>query len=193
MNLKSKHLRLALIAFILITMVVMILILASRRQVEELPPPISPPPSFTSFSQISEDFSPPQYTQPPTKSDGSVDTESTAVETAIQAKNDLSSHLPIYIENFTTSVGILTTINIYSIPQDPDYLIHLDIYGINYHHASVDETINPHMTAFKESFIHAKEKIKEKGIDLQDIYFIFGGRQYIQETAEDWINALGLL
>ena len=90
-------------------------------------------------------------------------------------------------------MGIPTTINVYSIPQDPDYLIHVDIYGINYHHASLDETVNPEMTAFKESFIHVKQIIKEKGINLQDIYFIFGGRQYIQETAEDWIKTLGLL
>jgi len=135
---------------------------------------------------ISSDFTLPKYTSP--SNDSNI-----KIQTAVQAKKTLKSHLPIYIENFSTSVNIPTTINIYILPNDPNYLIHIDIYGINYHSASTNEDINPYATAFKESFLKIKSLLQEENIDLKDTYFIFGGRQYIQETAETWIKEFNLL
>ncbi|MCK4829421.1 hypothetical protein KA005_77570, partial [bacterium] len=84
-------------------------------------------------------------------------------------------------------------INIYRIGLDPQYLIHIDIYGINYQNQELDEEKNPEVTAFKESFIRTKELLQEKGVNIKEIYFVFGGKDYIQETAELWIEKLELL
>jgi len=171
---------------------VLLILLPSRR-----PSPTPPSPSPDSFSQLTrqslQDYTLPDYTQPPTKPDGQADTDNPSVQAAIQTKQTLQTHLPLYSENFPTSVNISTTINIYTLPQDPNYLIRLDIYGINYHHSSTDETINPHATAFKESFLKAKSLLEEKGVNLQSVYFIFGGRPYIQQTAQEWIKHFNLL
>ena len=138
------------------------------------------------------DYSPPSYTQPPTNSEGQIDLSSQEVLASIENISKLTDSLPIY-EEFETSVGIKTTINIYRIGLDPQYLIHIDIYGINYQNQELDEEKNPEVTAFKESFIRTKELLQEKGVNIKEIYFVFGGKDYIQETAELWIEKLELL
>jgi hypothetical protein len=154
--------------------------------------------SSTSFSDLSQtvfdDTTPlPVYTQPALGTDNTIDQSNPQYQKALKTKNKLSLLLPIYFPNFPTSVNLPTTINIYSLPEDPDHLIHLDIYGLNYQNASLNETINPHLTAFKESFLKAKSLLLEKGVNLEDVYFIFGGQQYIQQTAELWIKEFDLL
>lgn len=150
--------------------------------------------SFTDISQpIIEDFTLPNYTQPPLKEDNTIDQSNPQLQLATKTKAKLLPHLPIYYPDFSTSVNITTTINIFSLPQDLDHLIHLDIYGINYQNSSLDPTVNPQVTAFKESFLKAKNLLQEKGVNLQDIYFVFGGPPYVQTTAQTWIKALNLL
>ena len=138
------------------------------------------------------DYIPPSFTQPPPDSEGKIDLNSQEVVSSIENISKLTDSLPIY-EEFETSVDIKTTINIYRIGLDPQYLIHIDIYGINYQNQELDEEKNPEVTAFKESFNKAKELLQNRGVDIKEIYFVFGGKNYIQETAELWIEKLGLL
>lgn len=168
---------------------IIIIIILSFLPVEKSPPltsPSSPPP-------IPQAYTPPFYTQPQSFTDGQVDASLPAVQAAVQAKQKLAPHLPIYIENFQTSVNLPTTINLYTLSTDPGYLIHFDIYGIDYQNQNSDPTINPHVTAFKESFLHAQQQLTQLNLNLKDLYFVFGGQEFIQQTAELWINSLNLL
>lgn len=135
----------------------------------------------------------PSYSSPPLNQEGQLDLNAPEVKKATEAKTKLASKLPIYLKEYKTSVGITTTINIFSLPQDPGYLIHVDIYGINFQNKEADETKNPQATAFKESFVETKRLLEDARVDIHDIYFVFGGREYIQETAEYWIKTFGLL
>jgi len=167
-------------------LIILIILFSKKPRPGSLP---LPSPGFTPFSQLNkplEEFTSPSYTQPQ-------DIAQSKVKLAIDAKQKLQPFLPIYLENFSTSVGINTTINIYTNPQDYNYLIHFDIYGIDYQSPTTDETTNPNITAFKESFNYAKNLLKQKGINLKDLYFIFGGPVYIQQTAELWIKTFSLL
>lgn len=175
-----------IIVLVSIIFLLILVFLFSKKQKTPLPSPL---PSLTPFSQLEKtllEFNLPQYTQPSPGQDEEV-------KAAITTKQKLQPYLPIYLENFSTSVGITTTINLYTIPQDPNYLIHFDIYGIDYQGPTTDESTNPNITAFKESFNHAKNLLKQKGVDLKDLYFIFGGPEYIQQTAELWIKTFSLL
>jgi len=138
-------------------------------------------------------FKLPEYTQPPITSEGKPDLNSPEVKDAISAKARLAKRLPIYIKDFKTSVGIATTINIFALPGDPEYLIHIDIYGINYQNNEANEAKNPEATAFKESFLAVKTLLGQNEADIKELYFVFGGREYIQKTAEYWIKTFKLL
>jgi hypothetical protein len=100
--------------------------------------------------------------------------------------------LPIYIEKFSTSVNIDTTINVFQLKSDPKQVVHLEIYQVNYVLSEI-KTENPNPTAFKESFVYIKNFLQEKGIDLNKMQIIYGDRNYIQTTSEYWIKALNLL
>lgn len=138
-------------------------------------------------------FKAPSYSSPAVNEKGEINLNSAEVKEAITSKNKLKGALPIYIENFTISNGMKTTLNVYSIPEDPDYLIHVDIYGINYNEQSTDKEVNPNTIAFIESFNEIKKRLTTKGVDLKKIYFIFGGPEYVQKTAELWIKTFNLL
>ncbi len=100
--------------------------------------------------------------------------------------------LPLYIDRFSTSVNIDTTINVFQLKSDPKQVIHLEIYQINYILSEI-KAENPNPTAFKESFLYIKNFLTEKGVDLSKMQIIYGDRNYIQTTAERWIKALNLL
>lgn len=115
----------------------------------------------------------------------------TEINIASDERNKLKSSLPIYIENFTTSNNITTTINIYTLSEDPDYYIHLDIYGIIYENQNIDS--NPNAIAFKESFLEAKKRLNSLNINPSNLYYVFGTREYIQSTSLYWVNEMKLL
>lgn len=108
-------------------------------------------------------------------------------------RDKLRPSLPIYIENFKTSVGITTTINVYSISKTSGAPVILDIYGIDYHLQEIDPVVNPDAQAFRESFIKAKEELKTKGYNIKNLTLMYGTKQYIRETMELWIDKMGLL
>lgn len=139
------------------------------------------------------EYSAPFFTSPPQTETGEVDYESEKVKSAIKAKETLSPSLPISETEFETSVEINTTIFIYALASDPDYLIHIDIHGIDYGIQETDPDKNPNVTAFIESFNKTKALLEENGVEINEMLFVFGGRQYIQETAELWIKTFDLL
>jgi hypothetical protein len=147
--------------------------------------------SNNSFS--GQAFSIPSYSKPPENSSGKVDISSEQVKTAIENKTKLKKSLPIYIENFKTSNGMSTTLNVYTISSDPDYLIRIDIYGIDFNNQDVSKETNPNVTAFIDSFEEIKKRLTAEGVDIHNIYFILGQRKFIQETADLWIKTYGLL
>ncbi len=146
-----------------------------------------------SATPVSGNFVEPSYSKPPENIAGQVDMTSDKVITAIESKNKLKGSLPIYIESFKNSNGMLTTLNVYTIPSDPEYLVHVEIYGINFRNQDPSKETNPNVVAFIDSFEQIKKLLATKGVDIHNIYFIFGQRTFIQETADLWIRTYGLL
>lgn len=122
-----------------------------------------------------------------------VDESSSQTKKAIETKKKLESSLPIYVENFKTSNDRLTTLNVYTIPEDSEYLIHIEIYGIDYQIQNSNPSENPDAVAFIDSFNEIKNRLSSKGVNVKDLYFVFSGRDYIQDTAEIWIKEFQLL
>lgn len=107
-------------------------------------------------------------------------------------RTSITDRLPIYVEGFKTSVGIKTTINIFSLPSDPVETIHFEIYGPSYLVADASEFTNPNLTAFKESHLHGLELMKDQGIDPQKLIFIYADKEYVRNTTRAWLDKLGL-
>jgi hypothetical protein len=185
---------------ILILVVIIILVIYQITGTKNTMSP-SPSPSSTA-STITEDqqaiqtspvYPIPAYSQPPTDTTGQVDVKSPKVQSAVTTKSKLEDQLPIYIENFQTSVGGKTTLNVYTIPEDPDYLIHIEIYGINYEDTTIIQPGNKQGQMFIDSFNKIKSLLLAKGVDIHNIYFVFGARPYIQKAADDLIQKYKLL
>lgn len=102
----------------------------------------------------------------------------------------LKPDLPITIKDFKTSLNQTTTINIFTISSEPQSLIHIEIYGVNFNHPELSES---DAIAFKESFQQAKKSLAAKNINIKNLQIVFGTRQYIQDTAKYWVSAFGLL
>lgn len=111
-------------------------------------------------------------------------------EVSLLEKDKVFDSLPLRQENFATSVGLKTTINIFSFPYDPISSIRLEIYGLNY---NLSKLTDPNAIAFKESFLEAKKSLTSKGVVLKNLQIIYGNRQYIQDTATYWVSAFKLL
>jgi len=101
--------------------------------------------------------------------------------------------LPIYEENFNTSVGITTTLHLYILPDDPAETVRFEIYGLSYLNSDSSPFTNPNITAFKESFEHGLQLLKNHGVDPTKLIFIYGDKQYVRETTAAWVTKLGLL
>lgn len=134
-------------------------------------------------------YVPPEYAQIPALAD--LDPQKVKDSTA--GKKKLADKLPIYITDYRISNGMKTTLNVYSIDGDPEYLVHIEIYGVNYEEQNTDPAQNPNVTAFVESFQEIKKQLSTRGVDLTKLYFVFGSREYIQKTAELWIKTFKLL
>lgn len=105
-------------------------------------------------------------------------------------RDKVATVLPIRIEDFQTSTPLVTTINLYTLPSDPTESLRLEIYGINYNNSEIqgDDAI-----AFKDSFLQIKKLLLTRKINLHNVLFIYGNRQYIQDTATYWVNQFKLL
>jgi len=177
MKIPKKIIKIALsISLILIVLVLGLLIINKAQKTQD---ELVYPPQDKQYREYSAPF----FTSPPRTEDGEVDHESEKVKSAIKSKETLSSLLPISETDFETSVEITTSIYIYTSAFDPEYLMHIDIHGIDYGIQETNPNKNPNVTAFIESF----------GADIKEMIFVFGGRQYIQETAELWIKTFDLL
>lgn len=180
-----------LLPYILLSTIILVIglsIASSNRNRND-----SEDPSNASKFDLNPLESPSTINAPPITEEGQVDTESPEIKEAIEQKTSLKEHLPIYIENYPTSANINTTINLYSLDNEPEYTVHLEIYGIIYHNQSYNTDENPNALAFKESFLAAKDTLKDLGIDPSKLYYIYGSRDYIQQTAELWVEKLNLL
>lgn len=112
---------------------------------------------------------------------------------SITAREKLKRHLPLYIEDFETSVGITTTTHIFVVPGDRKDTVRVEIYGIEYFNRDIRQEYALDATAFKESFLKVKELIESKGVLVSDLKFIFGTRDFIQSTANYWVDTFKLL
>lgn len=108
--------------------------------------------------------------------------------------SSIETKLPLYLESFATSPGIITSISISRNADDPKELVHLSIVGLSYIDKNeLDETKNPNLTAFKESFVKATEMLEGQNIDPKRLLFVYSDVPYVRETTTYWVNALGLL
>ncbi len=139
-------------------------------------------------------FSPPPYSEPTLNSQGQITSDTAQmVNVSTVNKNKIKSSLPIYIKDFQVSNGMKTTLNIYTVPEDPDYQIHIEIYGIDFEDQTASKENNPNVVAFIESFQEVKKQLAFRDVDIHNIYFVFGQRTYIQATADLWIKTFSLL
>jgi hypothetical protein len=104
----------------------------------------------------------------------------------------IEKKLPLYLENFKTSVGITTSINIYRASDDEAEIVRLEIYGLSYLNSDSNETKNPNVTAYKESYAKSLEMLESQNIDPKKLIFIYGDKEYVRQTSEAWIYALKL-
>lgn len=113
-------------------------------------------------------------------------------EQAMIYVESIEEKLPLYLESYPTSVGIETAINIYRLKDDEAEIVRLEIYGLSYLNKNSDETKNPNVTAFKESYLKAIEMLEGKNIDPKTLIFIYGDKEYVRQTTQSWIDALKL-
>jgi hypothetical protein len=107
--------------------------------------------------------------------------------------NSIKHKLPLTLESFDTSVGIETAINI-SHHGDLEELVNLSIGGLSYINKNeLDESKNPNLTAFKESFLKAIEMLEGQNIDPKKLLFSYSDVPYVRETAQYWVDKLDLL
>ncbi|PIR99016.1 hypothetical protein COT87_01695 [Candidatus Collierbacteria bacterium CG10_big_fil_rev_8_21_14_0_10_44_9] len=104
----------------------------------------------------------------------------------------IEGKLPLYLENFETSVGITTSINIYRVGDDEAEIVRLEIYGLSYLNSDSDEKKNPNVTAYKESYTKAMEMLEGQNIDPKKLIFIYGDKEYVRQTTQIWIDQLKL-
>jgi hypothetical protein len=104
----------------------------------------------------------------------------------------IESKLPLYVENFQTSVGLTTSINLYRLDSDEAEVVRLEIYGLSYLNDDADEKRNPNVTAFRESYYKAIDLLESQNIDPKRLIFIYGDKEYVRKTATNWVSALNL-
>jgi len=150
---------------------ILIAIFSSSKDSPSAPLPISTPTPRTEIANLSQE-------------------QRTA---ALTYKQSIESNLPIYQEGFVTSTGIVTTLNLYSYPDDPEETVRFEIYGLSYLNSDPSPFTNPNVTAFQESFNYGLSLLKERGIDPKKLIFIYGDKEYVRTTIESWIDRLELL
>jgi hypothetical protein len=104
----------------------------------------------------------------------------------------IESKLPLSLEYFQTSVGIVTSINIYRLGSDPAEVVRLEIYGLSYLNQDANPSKNPNVTAYKESYLKGMEILESRNIDPKKLIFIYGDKEYVRKTTQLWIDALKL-
>lgn len=140
-----------------------------------------------------EDLAPPGPSPTPTASRLPI-SDLNAEKRAQQAeyRQLISSRLPLYVENFATSVGLPTTINLYYLPSDDPHIVRLEIYGLSYLNPNPNETENPNVTAFKESYLEALRLMRERGIEPSLLEIVTSDREDVRRTIAVWLEALDL-
>lgn len=113
-------------------------------------------------------------------------------EKANIAKALLIDDLPFTVPFFASN-GKRLTITMYTLPTDPTYLVRAKILGINYEQSEANQETNPEAKAFVEAFNFLKKRIESYGIDPYSLYYVFGTRDYVAETANKWVKEFGLL
>ncbi len=124
--------------------------------------------------------------------DGKLNEKDPLLVSAKKAKSLIKSHLPIYLDNFVTSVGQSVTATLFTLPSDPDHSIHLEVYGVNYQENSLAKE-NPQYISFVEVFEQLKIKAKKYGVELKDIYLMVESDALSRSAAESWIKDAKLL
>lgn len=153
---------------------VLILVFSPRRSSTPAPIPVSSPLPSTIRPEL-------------------LDLEEQKIRAATEYRQSIEGSLPIYLENFPTSVDINTTINIYYLPSDPNSTVRFEIYGLSYLNSDSSQFTNPNVTAFKESFEKGLSLMRERGLDPDKLIFIYGDKEYVRITADTWVQKLGLL
>lgn len=188
MNIKNKK-TLTIIAIVILGVFIVIASFfqtPAGRKIFQQTVPLLPTTISTTPTPILERGVPivPKHTNiDPILSHGDQDLSQTEIE-------KISSNLPIRIDNYKTSTGLSTTINIFTSSYEPASLIHIEIYGVNYNHPEITQS---DALAYKESFLLAKKALTTRNINVKNLQIIYGTRQYIQDTASYWVSAFGIL
>lgn len=187
-----------IIVLVFVVVIILVIYEIPRNKKSTLPAPSPTPAQQTKTFPLSQSVSPsnyklPVYSQPPVDSSGQVNTNSVKVQSAISEKSKFRTYLPIYIDGFQAMSGLKTTLNVYTIPEDPDYLIHVEIYGINYGDPNILQPDNQNGQAFVASFKKIESILATKGVDLHNIYFVMGSKPYILNATDSLLRKYNLL
>lgn len=134
----------------------------------------------------------PGATSPGVEREELVDLSKEKRQQAMIYVESIEKKLPLYLDSFHTSVGIITTINIYRLKDDEAEVVRLEVYGLSYLNEDSDPVKNPNVTAYKESYLKAIEMLESQNIDPKKLIFIYGDKEYVRKTTLKWISDLNL-
>jgi len=95
--------------------------------------------------------------------------------------------IPILVSSYPTSNNIITSLNIYYYPGDPNNTLRFEIYGLKYDNSEAE------ITAYRETFAHGLFLMRERGLNPSLYKFIYSRNQSIQSTASTWVLKYKLL
>ncbi|MBI4039475.1 hypothetical protein HY388_01445 [Candidatus Daviesbacteria bacterium] len=119
---------------------------------------------------------------------GGVDENAKIVQTSQQMISQLQEKLPFVKEKFITSSGHTTSYRIFRLETDPDFVININVYGINFQSVSGDPDYNQNVQDFQETARGAFDWIKSQGVNPNDLIILWGDRKFIQDSAESWLK-----
>ena len=94
----------------------------------------------------------------------------------------IEKKLPLYLENFNTSVGITTSINLYRASDDEAEIVS-EIYGPSYLNSDSDEKKTPTSRPLKKVTPKPWKCSKVK-ISTPKLIFIYGDKEYVRQTTQ---------
>lgn len=95
--------------------------------------------------------------------------------------------IPILVSSYPTSNNIVTSLNIYHYPGDPNNTLRFEIYGLKYENSEAE------ITSFRETFAHGLSLMEERNLNPSQYKFIYSRNSAIQSAAATWVLKYKLL
>lgn len=109
-----------------------------------------------------------------------------SAETSQRSKTSIAQLKPSlpHRNTITTTTGAKILLAIISPDQDP-YAIYVET---NIDFLPTNENLTKSVVDFRETAQYVFDFIKSKNVNPEDIFFSWGSKKYIQDTAKSWLN-----